>query len=529
MSSFRIRQQIRNYVIGGSSISSGGSGSDLNIIDTSANDGTKYYINFTDGSGNRPLYINSSDLTYRNRNLGINIIDPMVTLDVSGQTTIRTPLVKIGVNAGVTGQGIRAIAIGERAGEVSQGLQSIAIGSESGCNAQASEAVAIGIRAGQTSQQIYSVALGFQSGGFVQGQHSVAIGLNAGRLVQCNSAISIGDSAGEVSQGTFSIAIGCNAGRTGQRQDAIAIGTNAGSLDQGLNAIAIGNGAGISAQRIESISIGNNAGNCNQGTFSIGIGFNAGANFQDASSIAIGSSAGVSNQGFQCVAIGANAGRTNQRGNAIAIGTDSGFTSQGTQSIAIGINSGKLRQGSNCIAIGAFAGVTDQSQNTIIINASGTDLDSDISNALFIKPISPSLDVSRVLIYNPTSGRVSYNTTKTFVIDHPIDENKYLVHACLEGPEAGVYYRGKSEITNDESIEICLPNYTSKFYDFTVQVTPITSTGAYRVSEVVDGKFKIIGSNGKFFWLVHGSRQYITVEPNKSDIIVKGDGPYKYI
>ena len=74
-----------------------------------------------------------------------------------------------------------------------------------------------------------------------------------------------------------------------------------------------------------------------------------------------------------------------------------------------------------------------------------------------------------------------------------------------------------------------MPNYTSKFYDFTVQVTPITSTGAYRVSEVVDGKFKIIGSNGKFFWLVHGSRQDITVEPNKSDIIVKGDGPYKYI
>ena len=39
-----------------------------------------------------------------------------------------------------------------------------------------------------------------------------------------------------------------------------------------------------------------------------------------------------------------------------------------------------------------------------------------------------------------------HKKTKTFIIDHPIDKNKYLVHGCLEGPEFGVYYRGKSEI-----------------------------------------------------------------------------------
>ena len=30
------------------------------------------------------------------------------------------------------------------------------------------------------------------------------------------------------------------------------------------------------------------------------------------------------------------------------------------------------------------------------------------------------------------------NTAKTFVIDHPDDTSKYLVHGCLEGPEGGV-------------------------------------------------------------------------------------------
>jgi len=46
---------------------------------------------------------------------------------------------------------------------------------------------------------------------------------------------------------------------------------------------------------------------------------------------------------------------------------------------------------------------------------------------------------------------------KSFIIDHPKEpETKHLVHVCLEGPEAGVYYRGKGEITNNETVEISL-------------------------------------------------------------------------
>ena len=121
---------------------------------------------------------------------------------------------------------------------------------------------------------------------------------------------------------------------------------------------------------------------------------------------------------------------------------------------------------------------------------------------------------------------------KSFIINHPTDENKYLVHVCLEGPEAGVYYRGKGEITNNECVEVQLPHYVDKFaYDFTVQVTPIYGNKIVSLnsSEVENNAFKVYGENARFHWVVYGSRQEVTVEPNKADVNVKGDGPYLYI
>ena len=121
---------------------------------------------------------------------------------------------------------------------------------------------------------------------------------------------------------------------------------------------------------------------------------------------------------------------------------------------------------------------------------------------------------------------------KSFIINHPTDENKYLVHVCLEGPEAGVYYRGKGEITNNESVEVVLPHYVEKLaYNFTVQVTPIYGNKivTLNASEVENNTFRVYGENAKFHWVVYGSRQEVNVEPNKADVNVKGDGPYLYI
>ena len=62
-------------------------------------------------------------------------------------------------------------------------------------------------------------------------------------------------------------------------------------------------------------------------------------------------------------------------------------------------------------------------------------------------------------------------TTKSFTIDHPTKPGKKLRYGSLEGPENGVYIRGKS---NNNTIE--LPEYWTKLVDkdsITVQLTAI--------------------------------------------------------
>jgi hypothetical protein len=134
--------------------------------------------------------------------------------------------------------------------------------------------------------------------------------------------------------------------------------------------------------------------------------------------------------------------------------------------------------------------------------------------------------------YDTSNNEIIYSTTKTFVIPHPVDESKYLVHGCLEGPEAGVYYRGKGEIVNGQSVTIELPAYVTAFAsDFSIQITGIYDgkMKLYNATEVVDGHFEVFGDNGKFWWMVHGMRNSIVVEPNKEDVELKGSGPYLWI
>ena len=141
---------------------------------------------------------------------------------------------------------------------------------------------------------------------------------------------------------------------------------------------------------------------------------------------------------------------------------------------------------------------------------------------------------SKEIVY---SDAVPPTLPKTFVIDHPLDNNKLLVHACLEGPEVGVYYRGKGEIVNGTSVTVQLPSYVGQLCngsdDFTVQITHIYD-GKVKVFSagevnVENNTFSVYGENGRFNWLVHGKRGDLQVECDKHNTTVKGDGPYKYI
>jgi len=134
--------------------------------------------------------------------------------------------------------------------------------------------------------------------------------------------------------------------------------------------------------------------------------------------------------------------------------------------------------------------------------------------------------------YDPSANALKYSLAKNFIIEHPVDINKYLVHACLEGPEAGVYYRGVGQITDNNSTTIELPYYVEKLAtNFTIQITPIYNGKIVilNASEVENNKFNVYGENCKFYWNLTGKRFDINVEPEKNSVCVKGDGPYLYI
>jgi hypothetical protein len=364
--------------------------------------------------------------------------------------------------------------------------------------------------------------------------------------------IRVGESAGEINQNTLAIAIGIEAGQSNQAIRAIAIGNQAGQTNQqsqgiaieflsnsGLRAIGIGVAAGQDNQGVNAVAVGNQAGRTNQGSNAIAIGNVAGRTNQGSNAIAIGNQAGQSNQGTNAIAIGNQAGQSNQGTNAIAIGNLAGNTNQGTNAIAIGNQAGQSNQGTNAIAIGNLAG-SQQASNSIVISAVDSVVTGATANATYIAPLRIG-DITNntygLMLYSTSTNEVLYSAAqtstgnKTFVIDHPVNKDKYLVHACIEGPEVGVYYRGKGEIKDNQSTKITLPHYVNQLaYDFTIQITKIYGGyGTLETSEVENGQFTVYGSNNKFYWHVYGKRSDIQVEPYKSEVKLNGSGPYKWI
>lgn len=146
------------------------------------------------------------------------------------------------------------------------------------------------------------------------------------------------------------------------------------------------------------------------------------------------------------------------------------------------------------------------------------------------------------IVYNEQSQKLEISTSKTFVIEHPLDMNKYLVHACLEGPESGIYYRGTDQIEEGQFYkEISLPSYVSKLgTNFTISVSPIldfysklsdieNGSPIIGVSEVLENKFRVFGRSTKFYWHAFAKRENIQVEVSKSNTNIQGNGPYKWI
>jgi hypothetical protein len=276
--------------------------------------------------------------------------------------------------------------------------------------------------------------------------------------------------------------------------------------------------------------LNNNTGNSNLSIGNSSLFYNTTGEFN----LAIGNNSLYSGTtGEYNIAIGNNSLSNNLTGNYnIAIGNNSLLSgTTGSNNIAIGFNTFNNGNYQNSIAIGN--NITIINDNQFILGAVGMTINfnqNSIEN--FTIGNTGTTGATGGVIYNSNDKKLYYNSSKTFVIDHPTDNSKYLVHACLEGPEAGVYYRGRGIITNNEYTEIILPDYVDRFsYDFNVQITQIHNGNKdlYTVSEVIDNKFIVYGTNGKFFWVVFGCRNIIEVEPLKTNVKLNGNGPYTWL
>jgi hypothetical protein len=272
------------------------------------------------------------------------------------------------------------------------------------------------------------------------------------------------------------------------------------------------------------------------GNVEVHLGANSGFTSQGQGAVAIGNGAGEK-QGPGAVAIGRQAGLTEQAFGAIAIGDSAGQT-QGEAAIAIGYNAAVNNQGDFAVAIGFGAGVNQQPPKSIIINANDQALE-PATPGFFVNPVREEAQQTGIfenhgMYFNPSSHEILYDPAKSFVIDHPTDPDRYLVHACLEGPESGVYYRGEAEL-DGKQVQITLPHYVSDLAsNFTVQLTqifagPEDSFARLAAGRVVGGNFVVYGDPCTFAWHVYGTRQVIDTEPKRDAVEVFGDGPYRYI
>ena len=108
-------------------------------------------------------------------------------------------------------------------------------------------------------------------------------------------------------------------------------------------------------------------------------------------------------------------------------------------------------------------------------------------------------------------------TTKSFIIDHPTKPGMKLRHGSLEGPENGVYVRGRSHLE-----VINLPDYWTGLIDpdsITVTLTPIGPSGAPRVERIENNKVYVFSEDSRpldYFYMINAER--VDVDPLEVEI-----------
>jgi len=142
--------------------------------------------------------------------------------------------------------------------------------------------------------------------------------------------------------------------------------------------------------------------------------------------------------------------------------------------------------------------------------------------------VTADIDASGTVTAPTFQGSINVQSWKGFDIKHPNKEDHRLRHICLEGPEAGVYIRGR--LTGSSIIE--LPSYWKGLIDLesiTVSLTQISSSQDLIVDGLEDWgtKVKVRSGNASAidcYYTIHASR----IDGEKLIVEYEGETPADY-
>lgn len=332
-------------------------------------------------------------------------------------------------------------------------------------------------------------------------------------------------------------------------------------------------GIGESASTLESttnrrnIFIGNSSGKNNTiSEFNTIIGHDAAlALSRSTKNVILGDSAGKKSSGSQNTYIGTECSLLQTTGNKnVAIGTRCAMKLSGNNNVSIGhqciptisafcndnvfIGNNALNISTNVqfslgndnIVIGSNISVEECLKATVNNNIENVVNIGNVliggNNKVFLKLEEPTDNQeTHVLTIDKTTNEVKRGA-KTFVIEHPLYNDMYLVHACLEGPENAVFYRGKACTSENLKRNVELPEYLAKLVDIstiTIQLQAIKKLAILCVNNITEAYFEVESNVPvDFYWELKGTRKDIEpleVKIERTSATVCGTGPYTYI
>jgi len=197
--------------------------------------------------------------------------------------------------------------------------------------------------------------------------------------------------------------------------------------------------------------------------------------------------------------------------NGAAVGSKANGSTNG---VAVGYRANGYLYG---LALGKNANAGDGSSSSPRI-AIGYNVNNDVPHSCRIRGTLYLDGGSNTYYYRKTFGAGDWST-KTFVIDHPLDpKNKILRHACLEGPKVQNVYNGTVVLDGKGEATIELPEYfdaLNKNPHYTL--TPIGAPMLMYVKKKVrENRFVIAGGEpgAEVCWEVKGERNDIAVLEN---------------